>query len=457
MPSLSALFFLFCLSLSSAWAPPVQSGRAAQTAQTRAADLKAFRELFFSKDRSYSDESRTTAGRRLASLETRLDTISQPAFELELARIVALADNGHSHYVLSSIQRYYNRAPIRLGTFGGEFYVLRAKGDARDLLGARLTAIDGHGIADLRQAGRELWGGLPAFRDLFIFNLLESPDLLHAAGLAARAESAVFRFAAKDGHEIERRLDGEPADPSRPFAQFDRTLFPDALPLEDVTWSTALAPAGAPWALQHYDERFRWRVAPELNGLVIELRQNMDSATAKIAPALKGFEKAIADAKPVNLVVDMRINGGGNLTLTRDFMKSLPSRVSGRIFVLTSPATFSAAISSVAYLKQAAPDRVTIVGENVGDRLVFFAEGHGVDLPNTLGMIGMATQRHDYQNGCRAFTDCHSAVVANPIAVPSLAPDISAPWTIEAYLSGADPAIDAVRRALSGTEDRIPQ
>ena len=198
----------------------------------------------------------------------------------------------------------------------------------------------------------------------------------------------------------------------------------------------------------HWSERFRWRPAPELNGLVIELRQNLDSPDAKIAPALKGFEQAIADAKPVNLVVDMRLNGGGNLNLTRDFMTSLPSRVPGRIFVLTSPLTFSAAISSVGYLKQAAPDRVTIVGEHVGDRLVFFAEGRGVDLPNNLGMIGMATERHDYQGGCKAFTDCHGAVVRSPIAVPSLAPEISAPWTIEAYLAGKDPAIEALTRSL---------
>jgi hypothetical protein len=449
MPPVFSSFLLVCLFVSMPLTP-LQGGRAAQTAQTRTEDIKAFRESFLGRDRSYSSEARSVAEKRLAALEARVAEITQPAFELELARIVALADNGHTHYVLGSIQRYYNRVPIRLGTFGGEFYVLRAKGAARDLAGARLMSIDGHGVEQLRQAGRELWGGLPAFRDQFSFNLFESPDLLHAAGLAAKPESAVFRFVRRDGTEVERRLDGEPPDSSRPFAGPDRTLFPEPLPLEDAAWTTALAPAQAPWSLQHFRERFRWRPAPEINGLVVELRQNMDSADAKIAPALKEFGTAIDDAKPVNLVVDMRLNGGGNLNLTRDFMKSLPARVSGRIFVLTSPFTFSAAISSVAYLKQAAPDRVTIVGEHVGDRLVFFAEGRGTDLPNNLGMIGMATERHDYQNGCKTFTDCHRAVVANPIAVPTLAPEISAPWTIDAYLSGSDPAIDAVRRALSG-------
>ena len=111
---------------------------------------------------------------------------------------------------------------------------------------------------------------------------------------------------------------------------------------------------------------------------------------------------------------------------------------------MTSPWTFSAAISSIGYLEQTAPDRVTIVGEEVGDRLEFWAEGRPVTLPNSGLVIGIATERHDYQNGCRAFSDCHGPVVQNPIAVPTLVPNVPAPWTIEAYRAGRDPAMEAV-------------
>jgi hypothetical protein len=445
--SLAIRIAALCLSLLIDQATP--GTRVPQTAQTRAEDLAAFRERFMARDQSYSNAGRAEAERRLDRLGAELSTISQPAFELELARIVALADNGHSHYVLGSIQRYYNRIPLRIGVFGTDFAVLRARTNMRDLLGTTLVSIDGHDIEELRAAGRALWGGVPAFRDEFAFNLFESPDLLNACGLAVRADAATYRFRTPAGTVIERHIVGEGPYATRPFAQPDRTLFPEPLPLEDSGWSTALPVARAPWSLQNFSERFRSRPAPEVNGLVIELQQNMSTPDAKIAPALAEFERAIAEAKPTNLVVDMRVNGGGDLNTTRDFMVSLPTRVPGRIFVLTSPLTFSAAISSVGYLKQAAPDRVTIVGEPVGDRLVFFAEGRGVDLPNSLGMVGMGTQRHDYQGGCRVYTDCHKSVVTHPIAVPSLAPDISAPWTVAAYLAGVDPAIEAIRHALS--------
>jgi hypothetical protein len=142
------------------------------------------------------------------------------------------------------------------------------------------------------------------------------------------------------------------------------------------------------------------------------------------------------------------MNGGGDLNTTRDFMESLPSLVPGRIFALTSPWTFSAAISSIGYLEQTAPDRVTIVGEGVGDRLNFFSEGDIVTLPNSQAMLLNATERHDYQTGCRGFSDCHGPVRRNPISTPTLAPDIAAPWTIDAYRAGRDPAMEAVATAL---------
>ena len=41
-----------------------------------------------------------------------------------------------------------------------------------------------------------------------------------------------------------------------------------------------------------------------------------------------------------------------------------------------------------------------------------------------------------------------AAALFGSIAVPTLAPDIKAPWTIEAYLTGRDPGMEAVAAAL---------
>ena len=91
---------------------------------------------------------------------------------------------------------------------------------------------------------------------------------------------------------------------------------------------------------------------------------------------------------------------------------------------------------------------MTIIGEDVGDRLEFWAEGRVVRLPATGNQVLYATERHDYRNGCQQFTDCHGSVVRNPIAVPSLAPEVHAPLTLEDYVAGRDPALEAIAKLL---------
>lgn len=429
--------------------PHAEASADAATPEARRADIAFFREHFLAVDRTYSEAARAEAETRLAALEAQAGAVSQAYFELELARIVALADNGHTAYFPGPRSRRFNRiTDVRFAPFGEDFYVLRASPASADLLGARLVAIDGHSAAEVRDVARTLGGGTAAWRDRNAAYFLESPEQMQALGANASAGATRYRFALLNGQEVERTLTPEPATDHRVRANSERWFYPAPAEGEGDAWRTAITVAQAPWSLQDPDDPFRWRRAPEIDGIVIELRQNNNGEEQSIADALREFVAAIEAEHPRNLVLDMRMNGGGDLNTTRAFMRSLPERVPGRIFALTSPWTFSAAISSIGYLEQTAPDRVTIIGEGVGDRLNFFSEGDVVTLPNSGAMILNATERHDYQTGCRGYQDCHGPVVRNPISVPALAPDIAAPWTIEAYLAGRDPGMEAVAAAL---------
>lgn len=422
---------------------------AVPTAETRRADIAVFRDQFLGQDHAYSTEARAEAERRLAALDAQAGAVSQASFELELARIVALADNGHTAYFAGPRSRRYNREmDVRFVPLGDDFYVLRASPANTDLLGARLVAIDGHPIAQLRDTARTLSGGTNGWRDRSVPYFLESPEQMHALGAIARPDRAAYRLRLSNGRTVTRQLTIEPANPGRVRGNADRWFYPAAEEGEGDAWRTLITTDQAPWSLRDPDTPFRMRDAPEIDAYVIELRQNNSSDDMDIAEFMLDSLEAARTSGRRNLVLDMRMNGGGDLNTTRAWVRRLPRAVPCRVFVLTSPFTFSAAISTVAYLKQSAPDRVTIVGEHVGDRLRFFAEGDVVNLPNAGGAILYATERHDYLTGCEGFTDCHGSVVRNPIRVPNLDPEIVAPWTIEAYRAGRDPAIDAIAAAL---------
>lgn len=410
------------------------------------ADIAAFRSEFFASDIAYTPEAREEAEARLRSLEQELDHLTPAGFELRLAQIVSLADNGHTISFAHSRAGRYNRIPIRLAVFGEDFYVLRAAGPHADVLGGRLLFVGGTDIAEIREAARSLAGGTTAHRDRAAPFLIESPELLYALGLVPAPTHAVYVFETPSGERVEQILGGGPGNAGPGGG--DRVYYPPIMDGETEDWQRVLSDEDAPWALQDPDDSFRSMDMPNLHAMVVELRRNYDGPDQSMRAALAEFRQAIEEAGRTNIVVDMRQNGGGDLNTTRDFMEALPDLVPGRIFVLVSPWTFSAAISSVGYLKQTAPERVTIVGEGPGDRLEFFAEGGVTRLPNSGVMLLAATERHDYRTGCEGFTDCHGSVVRHPIAVESLAPDIVAPWTFAAYAAGRDPGIEAVAHAL---------
>jgi len=422
-------------------------------AEQRREDIAAFRESFLSVDRSYSTAARKEAGTRVAALEEGAGDVSQPYFELELSRIVALADNAHTVFFAGPRSRRFNRImDVRLAPFGEGFYVLRAAPDHADLLGAQLVTVDGVAVSELRETAHTLAGGIPSWRDRNAAYFFESPDQMHALGVIARTEGVRYGFRLADGSDVLRHFRPEPADPDRVRANANRWFYPELMEEEGENWRAVLTVEQAPWALQDPGDPFRMRDAPEMDAFVIQLRQNMSSPNGDIVEFMLESRDAARASGRRNIVLDMRMNGGGDLNNTRAWVRRLPRAVPGRVFVLTSPWTFSAAISTVGYLKQKAPERVTLVGEHVGDRLDFHSEGSVVALPHSEAAILYATERHDYRTGCRNIDNCHGSVVRHPIAVDSLAPDIDAPWTIEAYLAGRDPAMEAVAEAVKDSE-----
>ena len=436
---------LFCLlpALGHA-AAQKPDGATSRDAQTE--DLKVFRQDFLDADRSYSDAARKEAGRRLQALEAKAGSSDATAFAVALCQIAALADNGHTTCKLALA----NGVPVSLLPIAGAFYVIAASPANSDLLGSRLAAIDSHPAAAISTTLRSLHGGVPAWRDIEAADAATRPDLLHTLGLAGSASDATYRFQTLDGRAIERKLAPEP---------------------QGRDWVKIIPKDRVPWPLKDQQAPFRWRDAPELDAVVVEIRRNVDAKAGKIADFLAQVEAERSRLGRKNLVVDMRFNTGGNFMLTRDFLAAWPARVSGRVFVLESPITFSAGMVGVAYLKQAGGDRVTLVGDAPGDRLTFFADQQQVTLPHSGLTLQYATQRYDLAGGCRTYGDCFvgmaqpSAATGSPpalvstidkgagrkpVAVKTLDPDIAAPWSIDDLRQGRDAGMEAVQAVLAG-------
>src|SRR5690606_2605234 len=111
----------------------------------------------------------------------------------------------------------------------------------------------------------------------------------------------------------------------------DRWLYPQLMEEEGEAWRAALDVEAAPWSLRDPDTPFRMRDAPEIDAFVIQLRQNNSSQTADIAEFMLNSLEAARVSGRANIVLDMRMNGGGNLNTTRAWVRRLPRIATGRV------------------------------------------------------------------------------------------------------------------------------
>jgi hypothetical protein len=390
------------------------------------ADIDAMR-TYVERNRAYSPVERTEALRRVALLPGL--TGAPARFELEAAHIAALADNGHSVLLPPQWPSRYRRSPVHLGLFADGLYVVAA--NRRQLVGRRVLRINGYDWRAIRTAYARYQGGLPGFRDQFVPLFMETPTLLAAAGFGSDPDRIAFT--------LEARGRPETVTVRAVLAPYrDEAAFTGQSPLLDG--AHMLPGAGVPLYLQEQGLLFRLAFPPELDGAYVQLNAIRGLGISTF------FETTLAELRqnrPRNIVVDLRFNMGGDLNIARDFMQALPAIARDRVYAITSGRTFSAAISSLGYLKQAAGDRLTIVGQPIGDRLEFWAEGDIMELPGLGAMLLYASERHNYMTGCPE-ADCHAAIREHPIRVRSLQPDIPTMLSWADYRAGRDPAMIAI-------------
>jgi hypothetical protein len=405
-------------------------------------DVAAVRN-YVARNRSYTPAARAEAIGRIALLP---GLAGDPArFELEVAHIAALADNGHSALLPPQWASRYKRSPVRLGLFADGLYVVAAPLDRRQLLGRQVLRINGHDWRQVRSAYARYQGGEPAFRDQFVTLFMELPALLVAAGFGTDPDLVEYSLAPRRRGPPEQVLVAAALSPYRGDNAFTGT----PMLLEAAAM---LPPTARPLYLREPERRFRLAFVPEIDAAFIQLKV---TGGLHIDAFLANTLAELRERRPRNIVVDLRFNMGGNLNITRDFMPVLPDLAQGgRVYAITSGRTFSAAISSLGYLRQAAGERLVIVGEPIGDRLEFWAEGDIMRLPGFDGLMLYATERHNYMTGCPE-ADCHASIRDHPIRVAGLQPDIAAPLRYADFRAGRDPAMEAIARHVR-TIRRLP-
>ncbi|MEL6665911.1 MAG: hypothetical protein AAFQ24_07220 [Pseudomonadota bacterium] len=418
----------------------------ASVAEARLQDIEYLTTLT-KYDRSFSDQARTDFATTLDTLRETSETISDAAFYLGLAEAIALGDNGHTNLSYRPQYSEFNTIGARLYAFNDGVYVVSAASDKADTIGRRVEAIDGIPIKRLQASLQAYRGGNKTWRTLYSTLILESPDLLNAAGYAASPDKLDLTLISEEGLPEIVSFDGRDAEnpDDLPWRSAWQTLVPDPEHPAYQGWAHAMDKDGAtlPRYLTQPEQVLDYGL--ENGGYYIRALPGFKAGEQSIKGAYEAILSGIPDASLDYLVVDFRLHDGGDYTKSMAFSKAAPKKVKedGAVYIITGPNTFSAAIVTTAMLKYYSGERGMIIGEQMGDREQFWAErGSSFRLPNSGYYVNYATGYHDWEKGCKGEPYCYTMNEMYEVPAGDLSPSVTLDQGFDSYQSGEDVVLE---------------
>ncbi|MGZ3332958.1 MAG: hypothetical protein ACXU9Z_13060 [Gemmatimonadaceae bacterium] len=361
----------------------------------------------------------------LRSISARLPTMARHQVIVELQKLDAMVGDGHSNVSpwRDSVIAFHT-IPIALYWFEEGIIVRAADSAHANLLGARVVMINGKPIDSVVARIRPLIShdnemGIRAFVPFFIV----MPEILQATGIVSDMSAMPFTF------ELDGKRRTETLRPAGLFPMLtgdaDRSWMPRA------GWIDARDKAPTPLWLSDPTNIYWYKYLPDGGTLYCQIntiqQKSSDSLSAFMARAIAAADSAGAD----KFVLDLRLNGGGNGDFNTQIMlpliKSQYDRP-GHLYVLTGRRTWSAAQMLVTELMKYTT--AIFVGEPTASHGNHFGDSYRIVMPNSGVTVRVSTLWHQYLDSRdkRLMID----------------PEIRAPQTFADYVTGRDPALQAV-------------
>jgi len=204
------------------------------------------------------------------------------------------------------------------------------------------------------------------------------------------------------------------------------------LPTHGSNWLSAAPSELPPW-LENIDRQFWFVEFPDKSALYIRDRFILDEKGGQsFAGFFREMFKRIEQKRYKMIVLDIRLNGGGDNTLFEPLkatFRSMPAfQTKGKFFVIIGRLTQSAAQNFTTFLER--NTAAIFVGEPTGESPNHYGDPSPIQLP-TSG-IGINLSRKTWNDSVpgdhRQWTP----------------PGISAPLTLDDFRKGRDPALEAI-------------
>ena len=362
----------------------------------------------------------------LAALDRKLPGLARHQVIVELARLVALVGDGHTNVAPTRDPKIgFQTYPVRLYLFKDGLFIRGTLTAQADLVGAKVLRIGRHTADEAYLAVRELIGRDNEMNARFFAPfLLAMPEVLHAIG-AIDEPGAVPLLLEQAGTRTVAVL-----RPSGPALMMPSDT--DVSWMQEDGWVDMRGPdgPGTPlWLRGDPRDPLRLEYLPESRTAYVQYNKVGDAPAETIADFAERL-RAFVDSAPVNRVVlDLRLNRGGDGTLNQPLVLSLIRSPKlegpGHLFVIIGRSTFSAAQFLVHDLEEYTD--AVFVGEPTAGKPNSYGDSRRITLPNS-GITVRASVYHWQRT--------------HPLDTrPWKGPDVAAELTSREYRANVDPAL----------------
>ena len=361
---LAAPLLVFAISLSAF---------ASNTPEQWRADIDYLaRELPKRHKNAFHNVTREQFNAAIAALRAKAGSANDDEMLVGLMQLTAMVGDGHTRVNLKP--NLLHAFPIGVVDIEGIPRVVRGAGKGAELVGGRLTKIDGVPLDDVRTRIRTI---IPQAESEILIaartpQWLTIAEILHGLGIIGSAEVARYTVVLDDGSEVTAELQA-----------MDSSVKPQ--------WR--LAAATQPLYRQRMGEKFWFEWLPESRTVYVNFR-SYDDLRARSRELW-----AFVDAHPVQKIAfDLRQNGGGDYHVGRRYLvNELARRPKLRGYAITSANTFSAALKTAIDFRQVA--RATLVGETIGEKPNSYSENDELTLPHSKLELSYSTRYYEFLPG----------------------------------------------------------
>jgi len=359
------------------------------------------------------------------SLARRAPSLSRDQLLVELLRVLASLGPRNGHTGLFPLDPAHERElhlyPLRLYDFADGLFVV--DDDGAGVVGSKVVAVAGMPTASVLARVRPLVprDNASSLRGLAPHYLLVS-EVLDGLGIAKGL--GPLEFTVEDRTGARRDVSLVPVPGHEYVADFNDALhghYPSILPAAPrplylsgsarPIWSKTLAGGRAVYV-------------------------GFNAVESPPDAFMRRLTRAVAAQRVRRVVVDVRLNGGGDNRTYWPLTNLLSSRAvngPGRLYLLVGRATFSAAANFAAEVERST--RAVVVGEPTGGGVETYGDTVAFALPSVGLTVHVATRYHERKRNAR---DRRLAVE----------PDVPVALASAAYFAGRDPVLERALRGL---------